>query len=95
MLSYSAVAQIFPKTPARLSEQPGTPAGLEAVDPTKAEADSDIGEEESALDTVDHPAQVEDVPDLAAPLHGGDPQQVPVHPPHQREQEHSSPLTLL
>ena len=93
MLSYSAAAQIFPKTPARISKQPGSPAGWGAVDPTRVEADSDSGEEESALDTCDHPVQVEDLPDL--PLHGGDLQQVPAHPPPQREQEHSSPLNLL
>ena len=45
-LSYSAVAQIFPKTPARPSDQPGSPAGWGAVDPTRAESDSDYEEYE-------------------------------------------------
>ena len=43
--SYSTVTQISPKTPSRPPDQPGSPAGWGAVDPTRAESDSDAEEE--------------------------------------------------
>ena len=39
--SYSAVARTSPKTLSRSSDQPDSPAGWEAVDPTRAESDSE------------------------------------------------------
>ena len=39
--SYSAVAQIFPDSLAKPFDQPGSPGGWGAVDPTRAKSDSD------------------------------------------------------
>ena len=47
------------------------------LDPTRAESDDDNdSEEESALDTGGHSAQVGDEPHHARPVHGGGKQQV-------------------
>ena len=86
--SYSSVvAHTSPKSLARPPDQPGSPAGWGAKDPTRAESgddDDDDSEEESVLDTGGHSAQVGDEPHHAAPppVHGGGPQQVPYHEEH-------------
>ena len=50
--SYSSVARIFSKPPARPSDHPASPAGWGAVDPTRAEGgDSDSDSEEHVYDS--------------------------------------------
>ena len=85
--SYSSIALTSPKGPPRPPDQPGSPAGWGAIDPTRAESgddDDDDSEEESVLDTGGHSAQVGDEPHHAAPppVHGGGLQQVPYHEEH-------------
>jgi hypothetical protein len=47
--AYSLVAQIFSKTPARQSDQPASPAGWGAVDPTRAEGGNSDSDSEDHL----------------------------------------------
>ena len=48
------MAQIFPKTLARESDLPGSPGGWGAVDPTRAECESDSEEELPPLPPLSH-----------------------------------------
>ena len=79
-LSYSAVAQIYPKTFARPSDQPGSPAGWGAVDPTRADCDSDIEESASPLPLLP-----------SYPLHTGSP--APLQKPTPVRQQNGADLS--
>ena len=81
-LSYSAVAQIYPKTLARPSDQPGSPAGWGAVDPTRADCDSDIEESASPLPLLP-----------SYPLHTGSP--APLQKPTPVRQQNGADLSSV
>ena len=83
--SYSAVVQTSPKTPARASDLPGSPAGWGAVDPTRAESDSESVEEESStpqmLNVWHSPTPVRQMLTIHRPMCTPDPHPPPAQQP--------------